>query len=116
MMFLDISKLKIFVRPGATDLRKQQAGLAAVVQNLMNDNPFCGSLYLFCNRRRNLLKVLYWETNGFCLWQKRLEEDTFPWPKNEDQACEISVRQLRLLLEGLDIWKAHKNLSYTHVA
>jgi transposase len=115
-MFIDISKLKIFVRPGATDMRKQQAGLAVVVQNLMEGDPFSGSFYLFCNRRRNLLKVLYWDGNGFALWQKRLEKDTFPWPKNEKQALEINERQLKLLLEGLDVWRAHKKLSYTHVS
>lgn len=115
-MFIDIRKVRIFVKPGATDLRKQQAGLAVVVQNIMKSDPFSGSLFLFCNRRRNLLKVLYWETNGFCLWQKRLEQDTFPWPKTEEETVEITERQLRLLLEGLDIWRAHKKLSYTEVA
>jgi len=115
-MFVDISSLKIYVKPGATDLRKQHAGLAVVVKNLMGADPFSGSLFLFCNRRRNLLKVLYWEANGFCLWQKRLERDTFPWPKNKEQALQISERQLRLLLEGLDIWNAHKKLFYTEVA
>lgn len=115
-MFVDISKLKIYVRPGATDLRKQQASLAVVVQNLMEGDPFSGSLYLFCNRKRNLLKALYWDGNGFALWQKRLEKDTFPWPKNVEQALEINERQLKLLLEGLDVWRAHKRISYTHVA
>lgn len=115
-MFVDISNLRIYVRPGATDLRKQQAGLAVVVQNLMDGDPFSGSLYLFCNRKRNLLKALYWDANGFALWQKRLEKDTFPWPKNEEQAVEITERQLKLLLEGLDVWRAHKKLCYTHVA
>ncbi|MDY6827645.1 MAG: IS66 family insertion sequence element accessory protein TnpB [Bacillota bacterium] len=115
-MFIDLSKAKLFVKPGATDMRKQQAGLAAVVQNIMKADPFTGSLYLFCNRRRNLLKVLYWEKNGFCLWQKRLEQDTFPWPRDEQQAREIDARQLRLLLEGLDIWRAHKQIKYTKVS
>lgn len=115
-MFVDISKLKIYVRPGATDLRKQQAGLAVVVQNVMKDDPFSGSLYLFCNRKRNLLKALYWDDTGFSLWQKRLEKDTWSWPKNEEQALEITERQLRLLLEGLDVWNAHKKISYTQVA
>lgn len=115
-MFLDLSEVKIFIKPGATDLRKQQAGLAAVAQNIMKSDPFSGSLYLFCNRKRNLLKVLYWEKNGFCLWQKRLEKDTYPWPKDKNQAGEISRRELQLLLEGLDIWRAHKNLDYTQVA
>ena len=67
-MFVDLSQVKIFVKPGATDLRKQQAGLSVVVQNILQADPFTGSLYLFCNRKRNLLKILYWERNGFCVW------------------------------------------------
>jgi transposase len=115
-MFPDLSRTKIFVKPGATDLRKQTASLAVVVQNILCSNPFSGNLFLFCNRKRNLLKALYWDKNGFCLWQKRLEEETFPWPRDEAEAREISHRQLQLLLEGLDIWKAHKKLAYTQVA
>lgn len=115
-MFKDLADVKIFVKPGATDLRKQMAGLSAVVQNIMKANPFSGSLYIFCNRRRNLVKILYWELNGFCSWQKRLEKDRFSWPKDAEEAREITERHLRLLLEGLDIWNAHKDLGYTSVA
>ena len=115
-MFVDLSRLRIFIKPGATDMRKQQAGLTAVVQNLMDGNPFDGSLFLFCNRRRNVIKILYWENNGFCLWQKRLEKDTFPWPRTEEQVREITEQHLRLLLQGIDIWKAHQKLQYTVVA
>lgn len=115
-MFVDLKKTTIYVKPGATDMRKQTAGLAGVVQNVLKADPFAGSLYLFCNRRRNLLKAIYWEKNGFCLWSKRLEKDTFPWPKDGEEAKEITERQLRLLLEGLNIWKAHKKLFYTSVA
>ena len=115
-MFVDVSQVKLYVKPGATDMRKQQAGLSVLVQNEMDFDPFNGSLYLFCNRRRNLIKILYWEKNGFCLWQKRLEQDSFPWPKTATEAREISDRELGLLLEGLDIWKAHKKLNYSEVA
>ena len=114
-MFFDITTARIFIKPGPTDLRKHQAGLAAVVQNILKADPFNGSVYLFCNRRRNLIKLLYWEKNGFCMWQKRLEKDTFPWPKNKTEAEEISAGQLYLVLEGLDIWKAHKEIRYTEV-
>jgi len=115
-MFKDFSHCRIYVRPGATDMRKQMAGLSAVVQNLLKENPFSGNLFVFCNRRRNLLKILYWEINGFCCWQKRLEKDRFPWPKDEKEVLQITERQVRLLLEGLDIWNAHKRLEYTEVA
>ena len=129
-MFKDFSKIKIFVRPGVTDLRKQMAGLSVVVQNCLEENPFSGNLYLFCNRRRNLLKILYWDLNGFCCWlvgcfatcspqhpgQKRLEKDRFSWPRDEEATRQITKRDLQLLLEGLDIWNAHKALHYTEVA
>lgn len=115
-MFKDLSKTTIYVRTGKTDLRKQGGSLAVFVQEVMDLNPFEDSLFLFCNRRRNLMKALYWDANGFSLWQKKLEKDTFPWPKDEEEAKKINQRELKLLLEGLDIWKAHKPLGYTSVA
>ena len=67
-MFVDWSRIKVFVRPGATDLRKQIDGLAGMVQGQMKLDPFSGHLYQFCNHNRKLLKAVYWERNGFCLW------------------------------------------------
>ena len=114
-MFVDWSRIKVFVRPGATDLRKQINGLAGMVQGQMELDPFSGHLYLFCNHNRKLLKAVYWDRNGFCLWQKRLERDRFPWPRNEQSAREITVGQFRMVLEGIDFWSAHQRLSYSTV-
>jgi transposase len=115
-MFIDWTTVRVFVRPGATDLRKQINGLAVVVQTEMEMDPLSGQLYLFSNRDRRLLKVLYWDRNGFCLWQKRLEgQQRFPWPKSEAAAREITVEQLRMLVEGIDFWNAHRRLSYRSV-
>jgi transposase len=114
-MFIDWNAVKIFVRPGVTDLRKQINGLAVMVQGELKLDPFSGSLYLFCNRNRRLLKLLYWERNGFSMWQKRLERDRFPWPKSEEAAREITKSQLRMLLAGIDFWNAHQELSYNTV-
>lgn len=114
-MFIDITQVKIFVCVGATDMRKQSAGLAELVQNHLEKNPFDGSLYLFCNKRKNLLKILYWELNGFCCWSKRLEKDTFPWPKGAEALSSIDAQRLRLLLQGMDIWHVHKELFYSQV-
>jgi transposase len=114
-MFVDWDRVKVFVRPGITDLRKQINGLAAMVQGPMSLDPFSGHLVLFCNHDRRLLKAVYWDRNGFCLWQKRLEKDKFPWPRNEEAAREITVDQLRMLLDGVDFWRAHQKLAYTTV-
>ena len=75
-MFIDWDHIRVFVRPGATDLRKQINGLAVLVQTVMELDPLSGHLYLFSNQERRLLKVLYWDRNGFCMWQKRLEPVT----------------------------------------
>lgn len=115
-MFIDWKTVRIFVRPGSTDMRKQINGLAALVQAEMEADPFSGSLYLFSGKTRRILKVLYWDRNGFCLWQKRLEQDRFPWPHTEEEAAhEIRARELKMLLAGIDFWRAHQSLAYTTV-
>ncbi len=98
LMFLEWDRVKVFVRPGGTDLRKQINGLAAMAQSAMAGDPLSGNLFLFSNKDRHLLKALYWDHSGFCLWQKRLEREKFPWPHTQEAAREISVEQLRMLL------------------
>ena len=68
-------------RAGATDMRKQINGLALLVQEQMELNPFEAALFVFCNRSRQLLKAVYWDRTGFCLWMKRLEKGRFRWPR-----------------------------------
>ena len=115
-MTIDISKARIFIRPGYTDLRKAINGLSAMVEQEMAGEPFSGNVYLFCSRGRRLLKALWWERNGFWLAQKRLEQDKFPWPETEEEAREISAEELSMLLRGIDFFKAHKTLYYKNVS
>ena len=115
-MLIDFENTGIYIRPGDTDLRKQINGLSIIVQEGMGKDPFSKALFLFCNRRRKLLKIIYWDRNGFCLWQKRLEKDKFPWPKDKEEAKSISFTQFKLLLDGIDFFKAHKKLSYSKVS
>ena len=115
-MIIDPSKVRIFLYPGTTDLRKAVNGLSAIVQEKMQQDPFSGSVYLFCNRDRKLLKAVYWDKTGFWLSQKRLEKDKYPWPHGEEDARELTVEQLHMLLTGIDFFKAHKELFYTKVA
>lgn len=106
-------EIKIFLKPGATDMRKAINGLSGMVQNQFHMNPYEQSLFVFGNRRKDLVKILYWDRNGFCLWQKRLEKDRFPWPSDEVEVMEITQEQLNWLLNGIDFRKAHRTLHYT---
>jgi transposase len=76
---------------------------------------FSGSLFAFCNRKRNIVKILYWSKNGFCIWLKRLEEEKFRWPDSEEEVIEISQAALGWLLHGLDLRHAHRQLQYSSV-
>ena len=115
-MFLDVSTVRVFVRPGHTDMRKQSFGLSLIVTEELEKDPFSGSLFLFCNKRRTILKGLYWENNGFWLLSKKLEKHRFPWPQDERAVAEITEQQLKWLLEGIDFWHAHTKLAFSHVS
>ena len=115
-MTIDLSKVKIYIRPGYTDLRKAINGLSIIIEENIKHNPFSGSVYLFCNRGRKLLKAIWWDKTGFWLCQKRLEKETFPWPLHEEEVEELTSDQLAMLLNGIDFWKAHKPLFYEKVS
>ena len=117
MIRLELGTARIFVRPGATDMRKQINGLVLEVQEQMQLRPFEAALFVFCNAQRRLLKAVYWDRTGFCLWMKRLEKGRFPWPRTAvETRREIDVEQLRMLLIGIDFWNRHAELKYTEVA
>ena len=86
------------------DFRKAINGLSVIVQEEMVLSPFERALFVFCNRRRTQLKVLYWDETGFALWQKRLEQDRFKWPRHGlDDPVILSHEQWLWLLRGMDI-------------
>ena len=101
---------KVYLACGYTDLRRGIDGLANIVQQQFRLDPFTNTLFLFCGRRRDRIKALYWEGNGFVLLYKRLENGVFQWPRNETEARELTPQQYRWLMEGLkvDQPKAHK--------
>jgi len=84
-------------------MRKAINSLSILVEDTLRLDPFSGHLFVFCNRGRRILKVLYWDRNGFCLWQKRLEKHRFTWPQDRYEVMEIGTRELSFILEGLDI-------------
>jgi transposase len=93
----------IYIACGYTDLRKGIDGLALLVQKSYELDPFSNSLFLFCGRRRDRIKALYWEYNGFVLLYKRLERGCFQWPRTKEQALAVTTQQFRWLMEGLAI-------------
>lgn len=107
---------QVYLAVGATDMRKSINGLSILVEQALGRSPFTGDLFVFCNRKRNIIKILYWDQNGFCIWQKRLEKQRFVWPQTGEDALAIDGSQLRWLLAGLDITSAHHPLFYSVVA
>ena len=101
---------RVFLACGYTDLRKGIDGLSAMVQREFDLDPFTNTLFLFCGRRRDRIKALYWEQDGFILLYKRLEKGVYQWPRNEQEAKQITPQQYRWLMEGLKVEqpKAHR--------
>ncbi len=96
--------VRIRLAAGATDMRKQFDGLAAVASHVLKEDVMSGHVFVFCNRRRDLIKILFWDRSGFWLLGKRLEEGTFAWPATADApSLETTVRELMCVLEGIDL-------------
>ena len=112
-MMLPAQSHRVFLAVGSTDMRKSINGLSIMVEQVLEQNPFAGDLFVFCNRRRNMIKILYWDHNGFCVWHKRLEEHRFTWPRTREEVITIGQKELEWLLAGLDYTHAHKQLRYS---
>ena len=98
---------QVYLATGFTDMRKSINGLSLIVSEQLFHDPFSGSVFVFCNRARDKLKILYWERNGFWLYYRRLDKEKFKWPNELDQhAVLLSVRELQWLLEGLAFQQA----------
>ncbi len=96
---------RIFLACGVTDMRKGMDGLAALIQETLSQDPFCGHLFVFRGRRGDRVKMLWWDGEGLCLYAKRLERGRFVWPRAEDGCVSLTAAQLSMLIEGID-WRA----------
>ena len=98
-------------------MRKSYQSLGAIVEQELNLNLFDGQLFVFCNKTRNIIKILYWENNGFVIWQKRLEKDRFSWPTAKNASMEVDGLNLNFLLDGINIMKLekHKKINYSRI-
>lgn len=95
--------VKVYIASEVTDMRKSIDALSELVQSTLNKDPFSGHLFVFCNKRGDKIKILYWDRSGFCLWYKRLERGIFRLPKVQEKVFMIAPNELNLLLEGIDL-------------
>ncbi len=97
------ANVRVYLCAEAVDLRRSFDGLSVLAQEVLAQDPLSGHLLVFHNRRKDKLKVLYYDGQGLCLWYKRLERGCFRIPPAEDEVIALDARQLGLLLEGLDV-------------
>ena len=115
-MFVDVPA--VYLHRAPVDFRQSINGLSALVEGAMSLAPFSGAVFVFCNRGRDKLKILYWDQSGFALWYKRLEQARFQWPRAWPEAViELREEQLHWLLSGYDITRMtpHEKVHYSRV-
>jgi transposase len=111
--------LKVYVCTQPADMRKSFDGLCGLIANLLKSDPQSGHLFLFRNRNRDRLKILYWDRDGLAIWYKRLEQGTFQFPtdltprERPTVSVEITVSQLSLLLGGIDLRSVRERKRFT---
>ncbi|RCK38634.1 hypothetical protein TH25_25505 [Thalassospira profundimaris] len=96
--------VRVYLALGRTDMRKGMNGLSMLVQEVLGKDVFTGHLFVFRRRRGDLIKILAWDGQGFCLFAKRLERGRFVWPSANDGVAHVTSAQLSMLLEGID-WR-----------
>lgn len=103
---------RIFLVTGPTDMRKSFNGLVAIVEGALKQDPLSGHLFVFTNRQRNRLKVLFWDRTGLWVCAKRLERGTFAWPVETAGSVEMTAAELALILGGIDLKETSKRRWY----
>ena len=113
-MLTDLSSFRVLLYMKSVDMRKSIDGLSIMVSGVLSEDPCSGDIFIFCNRNKDKIKILYWHINGYCLFYKRLEHERFKLQYSDGINVVISIKQLRWLLDGLDINKVrgHKSRSY----
>jgi len=102
--------VRVYLAMGPTDMRKGIDGLAMLAQEILKQDPFAGHLFAFRGRQGHLVKVLYWDGQGFCLFAKRLEKGRFVWPISREGVAVLTPAQLAMLLEGIDCKRYERTL------
>lgn len=104
--------IKVYVSKERADLRKSYEGLGLLVQESLAMDPLSGFIFVFFNKDSNKVKALYWDRNGFCIWQKRLEKGVFRVPSIATDHWDINLQDLQIILAGFDISKLPRRTDY----
>jgi transposase len=119
-MFLLSPHTKVFLAQQITDMRKSFRGLLTLTESILQQDPASGHLFVFVNRRRDMLKILHWDGSGFWIWYRRLERGTFQLPAEDagkaPTGVELTPAQLSLILDGIDLSSARQRLRYRQPA
>jgi transposase len=107
------STLRIFLAVEPADMRKGFDGLSQLVRDRIAQDPLSGHLYVFRNRRRDRIKILYWDRDGLALWYKRLERGTFRFPEATDGRVEVTPAEMAAILEGIDLRHARRQARFS---
>lgn len=113
-MFFPEAQVRVWLYTRPTDMRKSFDGLSALVKDTLQEDPVSGHLFVFINRKRTHLKVLYFDRHGYCVWAKRLEQGQFHYPAQPGDKASLDWTQLKLLLEGIDVTTARHYKRYRH--
>ena len=105
-------QIRVFLYRLPTDMRKSFNGLVALTESALKQDPLSGSLFVFVNRRRDRIKILYWGQSGFCIWYQQLQKGTYQLPAEdslaEQETIEVTRSQLSLILDGIDLSSARQ--------
>jgi transposase len=109
-------QVRVFLYRLPTDMRKSFHGLVALIESAVKQDPFSGSLFVFLNRQRDRIKILYWGQTGFCIWYQQLQTGTYQLPDEKSLAAqetmEVTRSQLSLILDGIDLSSARQRLRF----
>ena len=115
-----LGHLRIFLARDPVDMRKSFHGLVSLTESVLKQDPLAGHLFVFVNRRRDRIKLLYWGGTGFCIWYQQLEKGTYQLPDaataDEQEGIEITASQLSLILDGIDLSTVRQRPRYQHPA
>jgi len=110
------AQIRVFLYRLPTDMRKSFNGLVALTESALKQDPLSGSLFVFVNRRRDRIKILYWGQTGFCIWYQQLQKGTYQLPGQdslaEQETLEVTRSQLSLILDGIDLSSARQRTRF----